>query len=1153
MLPDFAVRSRRAHHRAHYCAHHCASRLAVLTVGALVALSTSTAAQTRPPQRPPARPAAARVVPPAPTAPLTFDSTAFGALRWREMGPARGGRSVAVAGSVQRPNEYWMGTTGGGVFKTVDGGQNWAPASDKYFGGTIGAVAVDPTNADIVWVGGGETDIRGNTAGGDGLWKTTDGGKTWTMLGFREEHIAAIRIHPSNKDVAWLAVFGNPFRASATRGVYKTTDGGKTFTKVLFVNDSTGAIDIQLDPSNADVLYAATWQAYRTSWAMSSGGTGSGIWKSTDGGVTWTSLSKSARGLPTGILGKIGLAVSPAKPSRLWAIIEHDSGGVYRSDDAGASWSYINNDRKLRQRAWYYSNLAADPKDTNIVYALNVGFYRSRDGGKTFREFLNVPHSDNHDLWIAPNDPMRMVEANDGGATVSTNGGRTWTDLEFPTAQMYHVDLSNDYPYQVCGAQQDNSTLCAPSRGEGRVNLSDWKDAGGGESGYVTPHPTKPGIVFAGSYGGLLTRKDLRTGFTRDVTVYPINPMGYSSKDIKVRFQWTFPIVFSRHNPNVLYAAGSRLFRSTDEGESWTPVSPELARRDPMTMEASGGPITRDQTGVETYALIFAFEESPVRQGVLWVGTDDGLVWVSRNNGASWENVTPRDMGDFTRISIIEPGQFDAGTAYVAANRYQLGDKSPILYKTNDYGKTWTKIVSGIDPEHFLRVVREDPVRRGLLFAGTERGVYVSFDDGRNWASLRRNLPLVPVHDLRIKENDVVAATHGRSFWVLDDITVLRQLAAGVTDKRVHLFKPEDANRNDFAGGFFAQLMALFGGGGGVGANPPGGALIHYWLKEPHQQVTLEFLDAAGKAIASFTSDQDPETAADSLRLEAMKAAAIDSMVTKAGLARDSATKVATARFADPAALMQMVDIEEFFTRPQRPARVPNKAGMNTFAWNMRYPDAVRFDGMILWAAGTTGPVAPPGTYGVRLRLAGEALSESFRLTKDPRSDASDADLKAQFDLLIAIRDKTTEANNAVRLVRNMRWQVGDRAPRLTGAAAREFKDLSDSMMTDMSAGEQEVYQVKNQSSQDPLNYPIKLNNQIAALAGTVGSGEYRPTRQAREAFATLSAALDEQVQAIDKGMNSRLGRLNAILRAAGLPELKPSTEEVKAKPNVVS
>lgn len=1084
-------------------------------------------------------------VPPAPSSPFTVDSTWLGGLRWREVGPARGGRSVAVAGSTQRPNEYWMGTTGGGVFKTVDGGANWSAASDRYFGGTIGAIAVDPRNADIVWAGGGETDIRGNTAGGDGLWKTTDGGRTWSFLGFKYEHISTIRIHPSNSDVAWIGVFGDPFKGADTRGLYKTTDGGKTLRKVLFVNDSTGVIDIALDPSNPDILYAAMWQAWRSPWAMSSGGRHSAIYKSTDGGTTWTNLMQSARGIPTGIVGKIGLAVSPAKPSRVWAIVEHDSGGVYRSDDGGQNWSYLNSDRKLRQRAWYYSQIMADPKDTNVVYVLNVGFYRSRDGGKTFREPINVPHSDNHDLWIAPDDPMRMINGNDGGATVSTNGGRSWTDLDFPTAQWYHVDVTNEWPYKICGAQQDNSTLCGPSRKEGRIQASDWVESGGGESGYVTPHPTKPWIIFAGSYGGLLTRRDMRTGFTRDITVYPNNPMGESSEDIKVRFQWTFPIVFSRHNPNVLYAAGSRLFRSINEGESWTQVGPEFARADKRTMGASGGPITKDQTGVETYALIFAFEESPVHAGVLWVGTDDGFVWVSRDNGVTWKNVTPPDIGDFTRISIIEPSYFAGGTAYVAANRYQQGDKTPIIYRTADYGATWSRIVNGIPADHFVRVVREDPRRRGMLFAGTERGIYASFDEGRNWQSLRLNMPPVPVHDLRVKDNDIVAATHGRAFWVLDDITSIRQLATAVTAKATHLFKPADAFRTDWGGGFFAQIMELLGMGGSVGANPPSGANVRYYLKEPGQKVTLEFLDAQGKTIQSFTSDQDPETAADSVRMEGMKTAAIDSMV-KAGLARDSATKVATARFSNPAAMMQMVDIEEFFTRPPRPPRVPNRAGLNQFSWNLRYPDAVRFENLIMWAAGTTGPVAPPGTYSVRLTAGAASETQTFRVRKDPRSEATDADLREQFRLLIAIRDKTSEANNTVRLARNMRWNVGDRTGKLTGTQQAEFKRIADEMMTAVSGNEGEIYQVKNQSSQDPLNYPIKLNNKIAALAGTVGTGEYRPTKQAVDVFNELSGKLDAQVKALNKAMDDRLPQLNAILRAAGLPELEKSTEEIK-------
>ncbi len=1083
------------------------SRLLVVPVvllGALTPVATTHAQAKR---------ATARATSPAPTAPLTFDSTVLNSLTWREMGPARGGRSVAVAGSVKRPNEYWMGTAGGGVFKTTDGGASWRAASDAYFGGTIGAIAVDEQNPDLVWVGGGETEIRGNAAPGDGLWKTIDAGKTWSFLGFKSEHIATIRVHPTNSQIAWFAVFGDPFAASGTRGVYKTSDGGKTFARVLFVNDSTGAIDLILDPSNPDVLYAATWQAFRTSWSMSSGGMGSGLYKSTDGGRTWAHLQRTATGLPQGITGKIGIAVSPAKPNRVWAIIEHDSGGVYRSDDAGASWRWINQDRKLRQRAWYYSKIVADPKDTNMLYAMNVGMYRSRDGGVTFKEPLNPKHPDNHALWIAPDDPNRMIESNDGGANISTNGGRNWTELAFATAQMYHVDTNNDYPYLICGAQQDNSTLCGPSRGEGQVSISDWKEAGGGESGFVTPHPTKPNIIFAGSYGGVLTRKDLRTGFTRDISIYPINPMGYSSKDIKVRFQWTYPIVFSRHDPKVLYAGGSQLFRSTNEGESWTAFSPELARRDPKTLEASGGPITKDQTGVETYATIFAFDESPVTKGILWVGTDDGLVWLSRNNGATWTNVSPPALGDFSRIASIEPSHADAGTAYVAANRYQLGDRQPLAFKTTDFGKTWTRITTGIAADHFLRVVREDPARRGMLFAGTERGVYVSFDDGLGWKPLNRNLPRVPVHDLRIKDADLIAATHGRSFWVLDNISALRQLAPAVVSKPAHLFAPIPVMRSDWGGGFFA-LLALLTGGAGPGGNPPGPAVFQYHLASANQVVTVDILDAAGKTVAHFTSDADPDTFADSV-----------------------------ANIGKPP---HPPDFEELFSRAPRPPRVANKAGINAFAWDLRYPPAVRFDGMIFWAAGTSGPVAPPGRYTVRLSAPGVTESQPFVIVKDPRSDVSDADLRAQFDLLIAIRERVSEANNAVRTVRNMRAQVGDRGARITGANAVEFKKLADEMMGQLSGHEEEVYQVRNQSFEDPLNFPIKLNNQMASLAQTVGSGAYRPTKQARDAYASLSADLAKQTGGVKRSLDTHLPRLNELLKAAGLPLLMPSTDEIK-------
>ncbi|MBV6522023.1 MAG: hypothetical protein MNPFHGCM_02167 [Gemmatimonadaceae bacterium] len=1085
-----------------------------------------------------------RALQPAPAGPIVFDTTLFASMRWREIGPARGGRSVAVAGSAQRPYEYWMGTTGGGVYKTVDGGMNWQAATDGYFGGTIGAIEVDPTNADVVWVGGGETEIRGNTSSGDGLWKTTNAGRTWTMLGFRDDYISTIRIDPRNPQVAYIGVFGDPFKSTQARGLFKTTDGGRTFDKVLYLNDSTGVIDVALDPSNPQVLYVAMWQAWRAPWGMSSGGIHSGLYKSTDGGATWVNLTKTAAGLPRGILGKIGVAVSPANPNRVWALVEHDSGGVYRSNDAGATWTYINRERKLRQRAWYYTQIFADPKDTNVVYALNTGFYRSRDGGKSFPESLNPPHGDNHDLWIAPNDPMRMVNGNDGGANVSFNGGRTWTDQEFPTAQFYHVSTTNEFPYRICGAQQDNTTLCGPSRKQGPIIRADWYDAGGCESGYIAAHPLKPNVTFAGCYGGNLDRKDRTTDFTRDVTVYPRNPMGHSSEDIKVRFNWTFPIVFSRHNPGVLYAAGSQLFRSTNEGESWTAVSPELARRDPKTMGASGGPITKDQTGVETYGIIFTFEESPVTPGLLWAGTDDGWVWISRNNGVSWDKVTPPDIGDFTRISIIEPSRYAAGTAYLAANRYALGDNRPLLYKTVDYGKTWTKIVNGIANDHFTRVIREDPVRRGLLFAGTERGVMVSFDDGLNWRSVQRNLPRVPVHDIAIKDNDVIAATHGRSFWVLDDISAFRQITPSAVAREAFLFKPVDAVRTQWSGG------GPGGGGGGAGfagANPPSGAVIQYYVKQPNQRVNLDFLDARGETIQSFTSDQEPDFAADSVRREAIRSQRIDSLVRR-GMTRDSAERMVPFTRAGGSAGGD----DDSPRRAPRP-RVANRAGLNTFAWNLRYPDAVSFDNLIMWAASTTGPVAPPGTYSVRMTVnGGDPQTQTFRVRKDPRSTSTDADILEQFKLMIAIRDRTTEANNAVRMVRNMRWQVDERTGQLPADKKGEFTSIATGMVDKITDNERAVYQTRNESNQDPLNFPIRLNNEIAGVASYVGQGEYRPTKQAYEVFNMLSKELDVQLKALKGTLDADLPRLNAILRAAGLQELKPSTEEPKKnRPNV--
>ncbi len=1037
------------------------------------------------------------------------DTSAFRALRWRELGPARGGRSVAVAGSTARPLEYWMGTTGGGVWKTTDGGMNWNPSTDAAFGGTIGAVAVAESNPDIVYVGGGETDIRGNTSHGDGLWKTTDGGRTWKLMGLREtRHIARVRVHPTDPNIVYVGALGHAFGPNPERGVYKSIDGGTTWNRILFRNDSTGISDLVMDPNDPNTLYAAFWHAYRTPWMLNSGGAGGGIFKTTDGGATWKEIT-AHRGLPRGIWGKVGIAVSPANSRRVWAMIEHDSGGVYRSDDAGESWEWINRDRSLRQRAWYYSKLYADPKDTNVVYGLNVQFFKSTDGGRTFRQQIQVPHGDNHDMWIAPNDPQRMVQANDGGANVSFTGGRTWTDQEFATAQMYHVSTTNHFPYRVCGGQQDNSTLCGPSRNEGGISIGDWQDAGGGESGYVTANPSDPDIIFAGSYSGYLTRKNMRNGLERNINAWPMNPMGHSSEDIVNRFQWTFPIVVSVHDPKVLYVGGSQLFKSTNEGQSFTRISPILARNDPRTLGPSGGPITRDQTGVETYGTIFTLAESPTNARLLWAGTDDGLVHITRDGGTTWKNVTPRGIGDFARISIIDASRFDEGTAYLAANRFQLDDFTPSLWKTTDFGTTWMKIVTGIPSDEFTRVIREDEVRRGLLFAGTERGVWVSFNDGANWQSMQRNLPPVPVHDLVVKEGDLVAGTHGRSFWIMDDLSALRQLTAEMAAKPAHLFTPRDAYRIEWGGG--GRGGPQTGAMSRPGQNPASGVTVFYHLTAANTPVILEFLAPDGSVIKKYENDGAPPPARPAAGVSDTSGAGGEGGAGDFGGFRGGVG-----------------------------ARPSITAGMNSFTWDMRYADAITFPGMILWAGNTRGPIAPAGTYRVRL-TAGTHPPQTvpFTLMNDPRTTATAADLVAQFEFLIQVRDKTSEANNAVRTIRNVRAQIEAR----TAGGSRAMRREADQILAAMAAVEGEIYQVKNQSSQDPLNFPVKINNKIAGLAGVAASGPYRPTDQSVEVYEAVSQMLRVQTDRLGKILREDLERLNRQLRAAGKDAIVPSTD----------
>ncbi len=1054
------------------------SQRPLLTALALSMLvSWPLAAQRR--ARPAAPPAAAE------EARARFDSSLFQAMRWRSIGPYRGGRVTAVSGVVGQPFVYYFGATGGGVWKTTDGGMNWAPVADSVLGaGSIGAIAVAESDPNVVYVGTGESPIRGNVSPGDGMYRSTDAGRTWSRIGLREAgQIGAIRVHPANPDLVYVAALGHAFGPNPERGVFRSRDGGRSWERILFRSDSAGAIDIALDPSNPRILYAAVWQAVRHPWELISGGPGSGLFKSTDGGDSWTEITRNA-GLPRGTLGKIGVAVSHLNPDRVWAIVEADDGGVFRSDDAGRSWTRTNEERNLRQRAWYYTHIHADPGSNDGVYVMNTGLLRSGDGGRTFTGIPEL-HGDNHALWIDPHDPRRLINGNDGGASVSYNGGVTWTPIENqPTAQMYHVITTADFPYRVCGAQQDNSTICVPSRTGGNgIGRATWQILGGCESGYIAVRPDDTNISSAGCYGGDFDRHDLRTGQGRNVNIWPDNPMGHGAADARYRFQWTFPIVLSPFDPNTIYVGSNVVHRSTNEGQSWTAISPDLTRNDSTRQRPSGGPITKDNTGIEVYDVVFAIAPSPRERNLIWTGSDDGLVHVTRDGGASWQNVTPPDLPEWSLVSIVEPSPHDPATAYVAATRYKLDDFTPYIFKTNDYGHTWTRITRGIPAGHFIRTVREDPMHRGLLYAGGEFGVYVSFDDGGSWQSLRLNLPVVPVHDLEVTNNDLVAATHGRSFWILDDLSPLRQLADSIATADAFLFKPRDAVR--LGGG---------PGGQGVGRNPPNGAMVYYTLRsapDSTNDVTIDVLDSAGTLIRSFSTR----------RLRGADSVAVGRIV------RDSL-----------------------------------KAGMNRFLWNMRYRDATTFPNLIMWAGNVNGPAAPPGRYQVRLTAAGRTQTQEFRVVPDPRVPATPDDYARQFDLLTRINTRLSDANGAVVRIRGLRTQLDQVAARLDSMAgvggAPAIRARADSLKRRLGAIEEQLYQVKNRSGQDPLNYPIRLNNRLAALGSVVSSADARPTEQSLTVFELLQTELRTQLDRLRALLDTDVPAFNAMVRSANVPAL---------------
>jgi len=975
----------------------------------------------------------------------------LGALKWRNIGPNRGGRSQAAAGSVRRPLEYYFGATGGGLWKTTNGGTTWLPVTDgQIHSSSVGAVAVADSNPDIVYLGMGETELRGNIMEGDGVYKSADGGKTWKQVGLKDTRaIARIRIHPANPDIVYVAALGHPYGHNEERGVFRSTDGGATWKRVLFRNDGSGDVDLCMDPNNPQVLFAAIWDVYRTPWLLSSGGPGSGLFKSTDGGDTWTEITRNP-GLPKGIVGKIGVSVSGADSNRVYAMIEAEDGGLFQSNDGGATWTRVNEDRSIRQRAFYYTRIYADPKDRDTVYILNVDFFRSRDGGKTL-EVLHTPHADHHDLWIAPDNPLRMINSDDGGGSVSTDGGRTWTPEHYPTAQLYHVATTRDFPYHVCGAQQDSGTVCVTSEAPGRRDPEGsarelMESAGGGEAGYIAPDPKDPNVFYAGDQAGVITRYDRRTGETRVVNFYPMFFSGMPAGALKERLQWTFPIVFSPSDTNTLFSSSQHLWKTTNAGQSWQCISPDLTRGDPKTLGDSGGPITKDQNGPEIYGTIFTIAPSRHDVQVIWTGSDDGLVFITRNGGKTWQNVTPPGLPEFSRVSLIDASPHEPGGAYVAAKRYQLDDRAPYIFRTKDYGRTWSKVVAGIPNDDFVHAVREDLHRPGLLYAGTEHGIYVSFNDGADWQSLVLNLPDTQVSDLVVEENDLVIATHGRSFYVLDDIGALRQLTPEVAKSPAYLFEPRPVIRS------VSQ------------------AVIDYYLGQGADQVKVEILDGKGNLIRAF----------------------------------------------DRAA----------------------KPGMNRFVWDLRHRGSTVFPGIVFRGASPgVGPVAPPGNYQVRVVANGQTLAKPLVIRRDPRlANVTDADLQEQFALAIQIRDKTSQAHEAVIRIRGIKDQLQKREASLKDAG---LATAAEALKTRLSGIEEEIYQVRNRSPRDTLNYPIKLNNQLAVLETWVETGNSRPTDQDYAGFKELSAHLALIMSQLNQALTGDLKSLNDTLAARNLDPIK--------------
>jgi len=1012
-----------------------------------------------------------------------YNPDTFKGMKWRMVGPFRGGRVLAVTGIPGDPYTFYFGGVAGGVWRTVNGGISWTALTDKDPISSVGAIAVADSNPNVIYVGTGESCIRGNISYGNGMYKSTDGGKTWTHIGLENtQHIAKVLINPRNPDLVYVAALGHAYGPNPDRGVFRTTDGGKTWDKVLYKDDKTGAIDLSFDPHNPNVLFAALWEVQRTPWSLNSGGPGSGLYKSVDGGATWKRLE--GKGMPSGILGRIGVSVSGADSERVYALIESKESGLYRSDDGGDTWNKVNDDQRMTQRAWYFTHIFADPKSADTVYILNTGLFRSSDGGKSLA-LLPAPHGDHHGFWVDPTNPSRMINSNDGGATISVDGGKTWsTQYNQPTAQFYHVAADNQFLYYLYGAQQDNSTVGIASRtDDGYIGRQHWYDVGGGESGYIQPDPRDSNIVYAGSNGGGITRLDRRTMQTQDITVWPVDGTGHGAKDLKYRQAWTDPIQISPNNPDVMYTATEVIFKTTDHGASWTPISPDLTRNDKSKQESSGGPLTKDNTTVEYYDLVFTVAESPVQKDLIWAGTDDGLVQVTRDGGKSWTNVTPKGFPEWSLVSLIDPSPHDAGTAYVAVDTHKLDDLKPYLFKTNDFGKTWKKITDGIPDGAYTHVVREDPKQKGLLYAGTETGIYVSFDDGSHWQSLRLNLPQTPIHDLIVKNDDLAVATHGRSFWILDDITPVRQ-AAAASSEDVVLYKPEPT--------YILRWPESFERRQPVGANPPTGAVLYYYLKSaPKGAATLEILDAQGKVVRKYSSE----------------------------------------------------DAKKAETPPEWPdqeppqEKIPTEVGINRFAWDLRYEGPAELPGEPGAEFRDRGPYAVPGNFQVRLTANGKAVTAPLELKTDPRVTVSQADLQKQFDLAVKIRDQISDIHQSAREIREVRTQMHTLSGRLeSDAHFKAISSASSDLDKKMTPVEEQLLQVKAKSSEATLNFPVLIDERLHGLAFAVGSADAAPTKQEYDAFQELSAQAAPLIAQWKQIKSTDLIALNEMMKKESVP-----------------